>query len=230
MNKFISKLKLKSETSVNPNPASIETKTSPRIIELYTSQGCSSCPPADVLLSTLKDNENVAILSFHVDYWNYLGWTDPHSIPKYSQRQRDFNTARNSTRVYTPQMVVDGQTEFVGSSKSKLGQALSITRQKNLPVELEVEYEGDEIGFKIKTTPGYWLNVAVTRDEVQDSCDKGENSGRVLKHDGVVVWFQRKLVDEEASYFRVQKGLGSKVIAYVQDSSYTVLGSAQRSL
>ena len=95
------------------------------VIELFTSQGCSSCPSADKLLAqTLsdakRDNKLIIALSFHVDYWNRLGWTDPFSDKKYSQRQSDYASAMQLRSVYTPQMIVNGSTEFVGSNEKEL--------------------------------------------------------------------------------------------------------------
>ena len=84
------------------------------VVELFTSQGCSSCPPADALLAQIKDDTNVIALSYHVDYWNYLGWKDPYSNKAYSAYQRSYAKELNSG-VYTPQMVVNGSKEFVGS-------------------------------------------------------------------------------------------------------------------
>lgn len=94
----------------------------PVVVELFTSQGCSSCPPADRLLSRLKRDPRLAgtvlPLAFHVDYWNHLGWSDPFSSQRWSQRQLDYARAFHSSRIYTPQLMVDGRTECVGSEES----------------------------------------------------------------------------------------------------------------
>nr|MBA2527451.1 DUF1223 domain-containing protein [Pyrinomonadaceae bacterium] len=101
-----------------PLPASAEAK--PIIVELFTSEGCSSCPPADEVLARLEQSPpvpgvEVIALSQHVDYWNRLGWADPFSSPQFSDRQKGYAQAFRQPRIYTPQMVVDGRAEFVGS-------------------------------------------------------------------------------------------------------------------
>src|SRR5215468_4014633 len=103
---------------------------SPVVVELFTSEGCSSCPPADAVLAQLQQTQPVAgaeviALGEHVDYWNYIGWSDPFSAPVFSQRQNDYTNAFGAFSVYTPQMVVDGQTEFVGSKMSKALDAIA---------------------------------------------------------------------------------------------------------
>lgn len=106
------------------------------VIELFTSQGCSSCPPADVLLSkTITDakenGKKIFAISFHVDYWNRLGWTDPFSDKKYSDRQSAYADQLNPGQVYTPQMVVNGEKEFVGSDQKALNDALQHSLNTN---------------------------------------------------------------------------------------------------
>ena len=100
-----------------------ETGTPFAVVELFTSEGCSSCPPADNLLGEIvkdaqKGQQRVYCLSFHVDYWNSLGWRDPYSDPAFSRRQREYARAFESVQVYTPQMVVNGSTGFVGSDRT----------------------------------------------------------------------------------------------------------------
>src|SRR5450755_3698233 len=89
------------------------------VLELFTSQGCSSCPPADRLLGTYTLRENVIVLSFHVDYWNNLGWKDPFSSKAFTERQYNYASAIHA-EVYTPQLVINGQSEMVGSNESKI--------------------------------------------------------------------------------------------------------------
>ena len=88
------------------------------VVELFTSQGCSSCPPADALLADLADRDDVLALSFHVDYWDYIGWKDPFASPQYTQRQRVYSQVFGKRYVYTPQMVVNGSFEMTGSDRA----------------------------------------------------------------------------------------------------------------
>src|SRR5678816_1982458 len=113
----------------NPSPTPANPNDGPVVLELFTSQGCSSCPPADRLLSSfIKEGEvagrQVVALSFHVDYWNDLGWADPFSLPAWTERQRQYAEALGDNRVYTPELVVAGQTGFVGSNGGQIRQAI----------------------------------------------------------------------------------------------------------
>ena len=93
------------------------------VLELFTSQGCSSCPSADVLLEKVSNefaNKNVYTLSYHVDYWNYIGWTDPFSKKEFTQKQRDYAQKFRDNQIYTPAVVVNGKEHFVGSDRSKM--------------------------------------------------------------------------------------------------------------
>jgi hypothetical protein len=104
-----------------PGDADPQRSGGPVVIELFTSQGCSSCPPADRLLTRLAQDSKLAgqviPLSFHVDYWDYIGWQDPFASPRWSERQRQYGRAFRSNRIYTPQLVVNGRTECVGSQE-----------------------------------------------------------------------------------------------------------------
>ncbi|MEO1256072.1 MAG: DUF1223 domain-containing protein, partial [Bacteroidota bacterium] len=104
------------------------------MIELFTSEGCSSCPPADRLLSSVINNtdKNVEVLglSFHVDYWDYIGWKDPYASKAYSTRQRVYGRKFQNRSIYTPQMIVNGKHEFVGSNRNALNQSLSDEEDK----------------------------------------------------------------------------------------------------
>ena len=107
-----------------PSPPAAAPANGPVVLELFTSQGCSSCPPADRLLSKLGSDPKLAgrviPLAFHVDYWDYIGWHDPFDAPRWSQRQQAYARAFHSNRIYTPQLVVDGHSECVGSEESEV--------------------------------------------------------------------------------------------------------------
>lgn len=195
-----------SKPSGNASGATKEVAT-PVIIELFTSEGCSSCPAADEVMARLAKTQpvpgaEIVPLGEHVDYWNRLGWTDPFSSAEFSRRQREYSSAFASDEVYTPQMIVDGETEFVGSNIAKARAA--IARAASMPkatVEIgRVEEQGsarrvtDSIKFAVSVNhlpaakPGETADVilALTQDGLSSNVAGGENGGRRLTHDAVV--------------------------------------------
>lgn len=160
----------------------------PVIVELFTSEGCSSCPSADKLLAEIERTQPVAsaevlVLSEHVDYWNRLGWRDPFSSAQFSNRQRDYNA-----EAYTPQMVVDGRAKFVGSSAREAIAAIedSASRTK-ATVTLSRDTSGVIVnieGIPAKTDADIYL--AITETGIHSNVTAGENAGRLLDHTGVV--------------------------------------------
>lgn len=166
------------------------------VVELFTSQGCSSCPPADEVLRELNERaertgEAIYALSFHVDYWNYLGWADPFSSPYYSARQRDY-TDRLQARTYTPQLVINGRAEMIGSRRSEV--IFAVEKALRAPVaEASVRGEFEQAGQQLEVTyqakggvAGLAITALVVQDEARSSVERGENRGRELSHVRVV--------------------------------------------
>ena len=114
----------------------------PIVVELFTSEGCSSCPPADALLAELASRPDMLALSFHVDYWDRLGWKDPYSSHEATARQHHYATLLDLATVYTPQIVVDGKWQAVGSDRADVEQALDYARHslKEIPVALALDH------------------------------------------------------------------------------------------
>ncbi|MBV8199756.1 MAG: DUF1223 domain-containing protein [Acidobacteria bacterium] len=187
----------------------------PVVVELFTSQGCSSCPPADRLLSRLKHDPklagNVIPLAFHVDYWNHLGWSDPFSSARWSQRQTDYAHAFRSNRIYTPQLVVNGRTECVGSEESQVMRrirdalAAEPAGVVSLGTPVTAAAAGDASagtaaagaggGAKVTVTarllrsvagPGPDVWVALTESGLTTAVGAGENASATLRNDQVV--------------------------------------------
>lgn len=180
-----------------------ENKNNPVIVELFTSQGCSNCPSADRLLSDLVDNSKgsdieVIGLSFHVSYWNYLGWKDPYSDNKYTERQRKYGAIFQNASIYTPQMIVNGKDEFVGSNRYKATVAIKKNTFSQLLDEIEIISISKinnqlEVHFSMKSkNTSSLLNVALVERDIENFVPKGENGGRTLKHDNVVKYFETK--------------------------------------
>lgn len=181
------------------------------LVELFTSEGCSSCPPADKLLTELvekADQEGLKLfaLSFHVDYWDYLGWKDPFARKEYTNRQRRYARALGSS-VYTPQMVINGSAEFVGSNRSEASQTINYAFNLNEgPVkidDLKMTKRGDKIKIDLKTIgngQGKIANIAIVERDLSIAVKRGENRGRNLHHDNVVRLFKSINISEGSNF------------------------------
>lgn len=162
------------------------------VLELFTSQGCSSCPSADRYLLELgekADAENLVPLAYHVDYWNYIGWEDPYSQPQFTQRQRTYARAWKSGRVYTPQLVINGRTHVVGSNRSGVQQEIAAARKRTPRAWVETEVAGDTVTVTAKTDGKVGrldVMLAVYETDLATPVKSGENSGRTLKEGYIV--------------------------------------------
>lgn len=186
------------------NPSADDSRPTPVLVELFTSEGCSSCPPADRLLGILETSQpvrgaDIIVLSEHVDYWDRLGWKDRFSSPQFSQRQRAYSQSLSSG-AYTPQMVVDGREEFIGSDaraarniiahlaqnpKGDVNVRLPPVAKKSSARNVSLEITIDDIP---ETFSGEPLSVmlAISENHLETAVRRGENSGRHIKHRGVV--------------------------------------------
>src|SRR5665648_253036 len=126
-----------------PSRADPPVSANKAVLELFTSQGCSSCPPADALLAKLATKPGIVALSYSVDYWNYLGWHDTLSSAANSDRQRDYARARGDGRVYTPQVVVDGVIHVNGSDATAIAQATKAASVRLADIRVSVSMHGD---------------------------------------------------------------------------------------
>jgi hypothetical protein len=170
------------------------------VVELFTSQGCSSCPPADRLLRRLADDPDLAgrvlPLAYHVDYWNYLGWRDPFSAREWSERQRRYATALGERGVYTPQLVVDGVSHCVGSQRGEVMEQIrdALSRPEAATIQLDrVTLRADSLEVEVRarrngSAAGGPLTAwaAVVEDGLRTPVGRGENAGRRLENDRVV--------------------------------------------
>jgi len=227
----------------------------PVLVELFTSEGCSSCPPADALLIQLEKESPVAgaeiiALGFHVDYWDDIGWKDRFSSSAYSRRQYDYAEAFKTRSVYTPQMVVDGHTQFVGSDSKRASAAIDrATRAPKIAVRISAAPAGARrIKFKFHVPAFYPLNAsdnaelsfAIAEADLFSEAKSGENSGRRLNHTAVVRNYralgaikrgeeaQRELELLLPTDWRLEN---CRAVAFVQERrSRVVLGAVQISL
>ena len=164
------------------------------VLELYTSQGCNSCPPADALLQTYIQRDDVMALTLPVDYWDYIGWKDTFASPKFSARQRAYAKVRGDGRVYTPQVVINGLSHVVGSSQRDIDRAIADTggqvAKVRVPVTLRLEgarlvvETGEVTGEAAQKDATIWL--AAIQPEGEVAIRAGENRGRTLKYYNIV--------------------------------------------
>ncbi len=237
--------------SVAASDAPSRNVSSPVLVELFTSEGCSDCPPADALLQKMDQSQTggaqLIVLSEHVDYWNHIGWIDPYSSHFFSDRQTAYSDRFGLKSVYTPQMVVDGTTEFVGNNPNLANQAIQKAEaQAKVPVRisaisldtphaLRAHLEADALPESSKVRKADVCFV-VALDHAESQVLRGENGGRHLTHVGVVQSLTKVGNVEIGRSFAqdVQVKLDSKtdlsnlrVIAFVQQTGQRqVLGAA----
>jgi len=172
------------------------------VVELFTSQGCSTCPAADKILSEAiaearKNKKPVYAMSFHVDYWNRLGWKDPYSSVQFTFRQKNYSDALGEKEIYTPQLFVNGKTAFVGSDKKRL--LAEIDKELIIPAKVTLQLSKSDSSaadtlwidyVSSKTDKNYNLYVALVQRGIVTRVSKGENAGKMLAHDNVVRVFK----------------------------------------
>ena len=175
----------------------------PVLVELFTSEGCSSCPPADALIESLQrsqpvDGAEIIPLALHVDYFNHLGWKDPFSSAAFTRRQEDYSEVFGPDSVYTPQVVVDGAEAVPGNEPEQVRHAIgTAVGRVHLPVRVSPHPAGGSVHLSIDVPPGpkdieqIQVVAALTQEEVTSIVKRGENKGRTLHHIAVVRKIQR---------------------------------------
>ncbi len=174
--------------------APLVAQDNPVVVELYTSQGCSSCPPADAILHELADRDDVIALALHVDYWDYIGWKDPFGNPAHAERQRAYAAAGGRRSVYTPEMVVQGQTDIVGAKAMALAEAISKHAQQTPRVAIEIKRSGENLDIaaqKLGNVSGP-MTVHMLRYIPRHVTEikRGENAGKTIENANVVEGWQ----------------------------------------
>lgn len=158
----------------------------PAVVELYTSQGCSSCPPADALLGELAHRDDVLALAFHVDYWDDLGWRDRFELPVATLRQRQYARQLGSASVYTPQMVVDGTADLVGGDAAGVARLIAAPRAT---VPVQISASGGELRVSVAAAsgmPAAEVTLLSYLPQAQTAIGRGENAGRALREYNIV--------------------------------------------
>jgi len=226
----------------------------PVVLELFTSEGCSSCPPADALLAKLAEQQPVAgaeliALEEHVDYWDHQGWNDPFSSAQWTQRQRDYAVGLADHGVYTPELVVNGRSGFVGSRAAETYRAItgaiaqphtevsvSVLKAENNKREWFRVEAGKLVGAQQNDTAEVWL--AVTETGLHNAVSGGENAGQDLHHAPVVRWLHKAgnaardatpsfAGESELKLDSAWKRRNLRIVAFVQEKrSHHILGAA----
>jgi hypothetical protein len=157
------------------------------VVELYTSQGCSSCPAADKLLGELAQDSSIVALTLPVDYWDYLGWKDTLANPRHTARQRAYSHARGDREVYTPQVVVNGKLHVLGSDKTAIEQAIAKTKDQAMTVPVTLTATTDHLTVSIPEMEGahgeVWL--CALAKSIPVAIRRGENTGRKVVYSNV---------------------------------------------
>lgn len=211
------------------------------VVELFTSQGCSSCPPADRYLRALADeaertDERLFPLSMHVDYWNYLGWTDPFSSARYSERQRQYSEVFGRRGAYTPQAVVNGRDEMVGSHRAEvhraIERALSTPARASLILSAQDRDDSLEVVYRVASPERFELVLVLAQPHARTAVTRGENGGRTLEHRNVVRALEVRAAPAAAAgswrtaWPEQMPTEGAFVVAYAAEpSSHAALGA-----
>ena len=226
-------------TTFNKKHSIIKNKNGFAVVELFTSEGCSSCPPADRVVAELlqKNKDNVFILAYHVDYWNRLGWKDAFSKPEFSARQQEYASHFSSESVYTPQVIVNGATEFVGSDENKLNNTISDDLEKNAGSDVSISAIKNAntvvVSYDINEQQTVLLNIALIEPEATTHVKRGENGGSTLHHVNIVR--ELKTIDAKGKGSitvdipNELSGVSLKVIAFTQaKNTFKILGADKK--
>jgi hypothetical protein len=202
----------------------------PIVVELFTSQGCSSCPPADRLLTELsRSRPDLLVLAFHVTYWNRLGWPDPYSLDAATDRQRRYARISAIGGIYTPQVVVDGTQDVVGSDAPRLHRAIAAAESRARGLPLAIRRDGAEAAVSLGAGPGAGRVLVIGYDgQHSTQVRRGENAGATLVESNIV----RGLAEAgqwqgQATELRVAAPAGEHLAVIVQAADGTILGAAR---
>ena len=221
------------------------TKKSFAVLELFTSEGCSSCPPADDLLGKIQNeykDKPVYLLSYHVNYWDNLGWKDIFSNGEYTKRQYDYAKWLKKEPVYTPQLIINGKADYIGSQENivrgGIVKVLSKPAEVNLDFSARQTADGAVVNYKVYgNSKNTRLVLALVQKSAKRKVKRGENEGKLLTHYQVVrnLIFQKLAVDEKGSInVSFPKNFDSRngeIIGFIQDNSTgAILGAAKYSI
>lgn len=210
-------------------PAGAEEVRTKAVVELFTSQGCSSCPPADELLTELAQRGDIVALGYHVDYWDYIGWADTFGAEDNSNRQRAYASRWGSSRIYTPQIVVNGEKGVVGSKRHDVTQALA---QAGLTLPVTLVVEDGMLSIHIEGQAGLdeamvWLVTYLDAAEI--AIERGENEGKSILYTHVVTGRQALGVWEPGAGAQIRMPI-TEILADHSDGVAVIVQQEQNGL
>ena len=208
--------------------------STPVVVELYTSQGCSSCPPADALLAELSKRDDVIALALHVDYWDYIGWKDTLADPAFTKRQKAYAYAAGQRTVYTPQMIVGGQDHVVGYKPMRLAQLIEDYHDQPAPVAMSLTRIDGGVQIEAKVVsgaaPGMVVQLVRYNPEETVSIGRGENAGKTIKYTNIVTEW-RVLADWDGAAplsMRADAAGDAPIVVVVQETGQGPIMAAAR--
>lgn len=204
------------------------------VVELYTSQGCSSCPPADEFFAGLAAQPGVIALALHVDYWDYIGWEDTFAAAQFTERQKNYARAEGSTVIYTPQMIVGGALRVEGNDPASVAAAVVQEQALAHPVTLRIERSGTLVMIGVEADPplaqGATVQVVRYLDKATVAIERGENAGKSVDYHNVVTsWV--KIADwngQDPIQLEAEADGAEPVVVIVQDAAMGDILAAKR--
>ncbi len=250
---FVSACSFNPEESYGTDKAALPVKTNVQIsgnkpvvvLELFSSEGCSSCPPADAVLGGILKNaseERKAVygLKFHVDYWDRLGWKDIYASPAFTDRQREYAVLFKASGIYTPQMVVNGHREMVGSDEASIQNAIKEEQQNKSNTFLSIKTSLDTSNSSLNIEYGIQngvqnslIHFALVEKEVTHHIKRGENQGRILTHNHIVRIFETEKLDgsKNTKELKIPSDLETNklvLIVYLQEKESNLIYAANQ--
>ncbi len=210
------------------------TADEPVVVELFTSQGCSSCPPADALLAELTDRRDIIPLALHVDYWDYIGWADVFAKPAFTKRQKGYARAHGARTIYTPQMIVSGRSAVVGHKPMELAEQVMSAHDAPRQVELDVERNGEELDVRVapigEMDAEFLLHLVRYKPHETVSIGHGENAGRTITYHNIVTDWRTMATWNGREPLAIRHALAGDepAVILVQEAGYGPIVAAAR--
>lgn len=212
-----------------------QSQSGPVLLELYTSQGCSSCPPADALLAQIDEEyEDVIAVALHVDYWDYIGWPDKHASPQFTKRQKNYARVAGRNMIYTPQMIIGGKTAIAGFRPDDVAAALDVARAKPQPFSLALDRADGVLTISLEALTDFDqpATVQLVRYTPLDrvAIKRGENAGRTIDYVNTVTSWEAvgQWSGEKAQEIQVPLEGDDPVVVLVQAKDYGAVLASSR--